>query len=330
MAFTTAAADITALYTGIELQIRDAYMRYTPQLRGFAIEINSNQVQEAYPVQAINATLNRWNGNRDASNYLQKVQYIVNGKPWQNKIAIARQDVQLKGRTLDMSVVSALQGKAAKAKYDELIASLLQNGSSTACIDGSNFFSTTHPIVPWDPAYGTYTNLRSPGFTLNRANFRTVYQYMRALKGWDRQPFEVDHFYLVVPPQLEAIGQEIVVTSFAANDGTQAGTSVASNNVDMNKAQLVVSQKLAGEPAVWYLLSTIKPPSGVPDPTAEWGKGGPLAGPFAMQKWRDLEIVPRFDLTSENVFERDEYEIGLSLGLEAGYLLPEHAVRCEG
>lgn len=329
MAFVVSAADITALYTGIELQIRDAYFRYTPQLRGLAIEINSNQVQEAYPVQAINATLERWNGNRDATNYLQKVQYIVNGKPWQRKIAISRQDVELKGRTLDMSTVSALMGKAAKAKYDELIASLLQNGAATTCIDGTAFFNTTHPIVPWDVSYGTYTNLRT-SFALNRANFRTAYQAMRALKGWDRQPFEVDHFCLLVPPQLESIGQEIVVTNFAANDGTQAGTSVASNNVDMGKAQLIVSQKLANEPAVWYLLSVIKPPSGKIDTSAEWGKGGPLAGPFAVQKWRELEIVPRFDLTSENVFERDEYEIGLSLGLEAGYLLPEHAVRCEG
>lgn len=330
MAFTTASADITALYTGIELQVRDAYMRYTQQLRGFAVEINSTQVQEAYPIQAINATLQRWDGNRDATNYLQKVQYIVNGKPFQRKIAIARQDVELKGRTLDMSFVAASMGKAAKAKYDELIASLLQNGSTTTCIDGKAFFATDHPIVPWDVSYGTYTNLRTSSFTLNRSNFRTAYQYLRALKGWDRQPFEVDQFYLVVPPQLEAIGQEIVVSSFAANDGTQAGTSVASNNVDMNKATLVVSQKLASEPAVWYLISTVKPPSGVPLSTAPWGQGGPLAGPFAMQRWRELEIVPRFDLTSENVFERDEYEIGLSLGLEAGYLLPEHAVRCEG
>lgn len=329
MAFVASAADITALYTGIQLQIMSAYLQYTPQLRGFAIEVNSNQVQEAYPLGALNATLSRWDGNREATNYLQKTQYVVNGKPWQKKIPIARQDVELKGRTLDLSNVAALMGKAAKAKYDELIAEKLQTGTANTCIDGTFFFNTAHPIVPWDSAYGTYTNLRT-GFALNRANFRTAYQYMLSLRGWDRQPFEVDHFYLVVPPQLQAIAQEIVEATFAANDGTQAGTSVGSNNVDVKKAQIVVSQKLATEPTVWYLLSVIKPPSGVIDTSAEWGKGGPLAGPFVVQKWRELEIVPRFSLESENVFERDEYEIGLSLGLEAGYLLPEHAVRCEG
>lgn len=330
MSFSVSSADITALYTGIQLQIMNAYNQYTPQLRGFAIETTSSQVQEAYPLGALNATLTRWDGNREATGYLQKTQYVINGKPWQKKIAIARQDIELKGRTLDMSNVAALMGKAAKAKYDELIAEKLQNGASSTCIDGKNFFATDHPIVPWDSGYGQYTNLRTGGFNLNRANFRIALQYLRSLRGWDRQPFEVDHVYLVIPPQLHSLAQEIVEATFAANDGTQTGTSVGSNNVDVNKAQIIVSQKLSTEPAVWYLISVVKPPSGKIDTSAAWGQSGPLAGPFVVQKWRDLEIVPRFDLASENVFERDEYEIGLSLGMEASYLLPQHAVRCEG
>lgn len=329
MAFQTTAADINALYTGIELQLRDAYLKYTPQLRGFAIEITSTTVREAYPIQAIQATMDRWVGNRESRSLIQKTQYIENGRPWQNKISIARQDVELKGRTLDMGTVAAMQGKAAKAKYDEIIRDLLQNGASTVCIDGANFFSASHPVVPWDAAQGTFSNLRT-SFPLTRANFRTAYQAMLALRGWDLQPFEVDQFYLVVPPQLQSQAQDIVDSPFAPVDGTQTGTSVAANNVDYKKAKIVVSQKLALEPDVWYLISTITPPAGVPDASAEWGKGGPLAGPFAVQRWRELEVVPRFSLDSENVFERDEYEIGISLGLEGGYLLPQHAVRCQG
>lgn len=329
MAFQVTSADINALYTGIELQLRDAYLKYTPQLRGFAIEITSTTVREAYPIQAIQATMNRWVGNRISTNFIQKTVFLDNGRPWQNKISIARQDVELKGRTLDMGTVAAMQGKAAKAKYDDIIRDLLQAGASTVCVDGTNFFNATHPKVPWDSAAGTFSNLRT-SFPLTRANFRTAYQGMLALTGWDGQPFEVDHFYLVVPPQLQAQAQDIVESRFAPVDGTQTGTSVAANNVDYGKASLVVSQKLNLEPAVWYLISTIKPPGGVPDAAAEWGQGGPLAGPFVVQRWRELEVVPRFSLDSENVFERDEYEIGISLGLEGGYLLPQHAVRCEG
>lgn len=328
MSFVTSNADLNALYTGIQQQILDAYLRYRRQMRGMAIEVMSTNVREAYPIQAIKATMTRWAGNREIGNLLQKVQYVENGKPWQNAIAIARKDVELKGRTLDLGRVAAMQGKAAKAQYDEIVKSLLQNGASTVCIDGANFFSATHPVVPWDASYGTFTNLRTT-FPLNRANFRIAYQAMLALKGWDLQPFEVDKFYLVIPPQLQAQAQDIVDNPFAPVDGTQTGTSVAANNVDYRKAEIIMSQKLSNESDVWYLVSTIRPPAGEIDQDAEFGQTGPLAGPFAIQQWRALEVVPRFSPESNNVFERDEYEIGISLGLEGGYLLPQHAVRCE-
>lgn len=326
--FAVSSADLNALYTGIQLQLLGAYNRYTPQLRGLAIETVSTQMREAYPIQAISATMQRWQGNRDISNLIQKVQYLDNGKPWSNVIAIKRQDIELKGRTLDMSQIAIRQGKAAKALIDEILKTLLQGGASAPCIDGKNFFATDHPVVPWDSDAGTYTNLRT-NFPLNRANFRTAYQYMLGLKGWDKQPFEVDKFYLVVSPGNQAIGQEIVESSFAAMPGTETGTSVGANNVDRGKAQLIVSQKLSNEDSTWYLISTEQVPD-VPEKDAAFGKGGPLAGPFVLQQWRSLEVVPRFSLESENVFQRDEYEIGLSQGLEGGYLLPQHAVRCVG
>lgn len=332
MSFQSSSTDLTALYTGIQLQIRDAYLKAKPKMRGMAIEVLSTNVREAYPLQAIAATLARWNGNRPSTNLVQRTQYVENGKPWTRKITISRQDLELKGRTLNMGTIAAQLGKAAKMKPDEIIVSLLQNGASTVCVDGANFFSATHPVVPWDASYSTFTNYRTGGFTLNRANFRTAYQGMLALQGWDLQPFEVDRFYLVVPPQLQATAQEIVEMSFAAVNGTQGGGSVGANNPDMGKAKVIVSQKLSNEPAVWYLLSTVQPPAGEIDVEGDFGSLGsaPLAGPFAIQRWRELEIVPRFSLDSENVFERDEYEIAVAIGLEGGYLLPHHAVRCEG
>lgn len=329
MAFQVSSTDLTALYTGIQLQVRDAYSVARPKLRGFAVEVMSENMREAYPIQAISATLERWSGSRPTSNLIQRTQYIDNGDAWSKKIAIKRKDIELKSRTLNMGTVSAQMGKAAKMKPDEIIVSLLQSGSSTACIDGVNFFSTSHPVVPWDSSYGTFSNYQASGFALNRTNFRAAYQGMLALRGWDLQSFEVDQFYLVVPPQLQSTAQEIVLSEFAGQATGGTTDFVHGTNIDKGKAKVVVSQKLSTEATTWYLLSVVQPPAGEIDQEAAFGApgGAPLSGPFAIQMWRPLEIVPRFSLDSENVFERDEYEIGLSIGLEGGYLLPQHAFR---
>lgn len=328
MGFEVSANDVQTLYTGIQLSLRDAYNKYMPKMSGLAMQVVSSQMREAYPLQAINATMTRWTGDRSISNLIQKTVYLDNGKPWQETIGISRQDLELKGRTLNMGSIAAKQGKAAKALEDQIIKTLLQNGASQVCVDGVNFFSASHPVIPWESGAGTFTNYRT-SFGLTRANFRTAYQYMRALKGWDTLPFDSgDYQYiLLVPPQLESIAQTIVEADLVANDGTAGGTSVASQNVDKGKAKVVVSPLLIAEADVWYLIS-LDPSMGAS--SSEFGVSAPLAGPFVLQQWRPLEVTPMFNLTDPNVFFQDQYLIGINRGLEGGYLLPQHALRCEG
>ena len=90
---------------------------------------------------------------------------------------------------------------------------------------------------------------------------------------------------------------------------------------------MVVSPLLISEADVWYLIS-LDPSMGAA--SSEFGVSAPLAGPFVLQQWRPLEVTPMFNLTDPNVFFQDQYLIGINRGLEGGYLLPQHALRCEG
>lgn len=327
--FTATANDILALATAAQMSLRDAFTSYKPSLTGTTMRASATTVKRAaYPVQAIDATLERWNGSLESENQLQKIVYVENGKPYAKMISLSRQDLQLMPQLLQFNNTAIQLGVATRALEDQKIARALRDGSSSLCIDEKNFFAADHPVSPWDPSLGTYPNLRT-SFPLNRTNFRTAYQAMRGLKGWNGLPYIVDGVILLVPRALEAIGQEILQPGLVANAGTASGTSVASVNVDAGKAQLVVSDVLL-EDTVWYLLSYRGTYNAPVDSGAFGSSNSIIAGPMVIQEWRPLEMVPQTDLTSPSVFNYDEYQIKVSRGVEVGYMLPQHAVRCEG
>jgi phage major head subunit gpT-like protein len=327
--FNITSTDILAMATLLDTTLRDAYLAYTPTLTGCGIiRTVDEDVRGAYPVQAASSTMTRWVGARESTNLWQETIYIENGKPFQQLIPVSRRDMQLLGKALNVSSIAMREGKSARALVDTLIADKLKNGKTITAVDGKAFFATDHPVSPKNSGLGTYTNLRT-SFPLNRANFRTAYQDLKALKGWDGLPFQVDGVILLVPPAMEAQAQSILKEGLVANDGTASGTSVASVNVDVGKARLIVSPMLL-ESDVWYLLSYIGQYNDpVMNGTEFDSQNRIVTGPFAIQQWRPLEFVPQVDLTSPSVFQYDEFQFGISRGVEVGFLLPEHAVRCE-
>lgn len=60
------------------------------------------------------------------------------------------------------------------------IAALIEAGSSTACVDGANFFSTSHPANLFDGDVGTWSNLSSGGTdVVSVANLQTEVSAMQ-------------------------------------------------------------------------------------------------------------------------------------------------------
>lgn len=309
MAHQISAADLNALYTGYKATYEESFNSYEPKLSDVLADIETSEMErEAYPISAIASIMTRWDGDRVYNDLLTKVTYVDNGQPFQHAFRIKRRDLELR-RKIQIEQAAKGSGIAAKALEDDLLKTALQGGSAAAYVDGVNFFANNHPIVPWDASVGTWSNLRT-GFALTKANAQTALADMWARKGWNNREMNLMQFEVIVPSGLGWTAKQIFEQVMSSDAGV--ATAGGNTNILAGQAKVRIVPQLNDEPTVWYVVAT----------------DGPK--PFVLQEWRPLEIVRRFDLTSENVFSRDEFEIGSSRGVEFGRILPHTIMRCEG
>lgn len=311
MAHVISSADLLALYTGYKSTYEDTFDSVVPQFEGVYGMETSEMEREAYPISAMTSIMERWNGDRTFSDLLTKVVYVDNGVPFQKAFAIKRRDLELR-KKIQIEAAAKAHGKAAKLLEDDLIVTALQGGASAVWApDGLFFFAATgapHLVTPWDSSQGTWFNLRT-SFGLTAANAQTILTDLRSRKGWDGRSMNFSQFEIIVPSALEFTARRIFEQEFSSDPGVS--TAGGNSNVLFRRATVRVCSALDAEPTVWYMRAT---------------DGDP---PFVIQEWRPLEIVRRFDLTSEAVFSRDEYQIGSSRGVEGARMLPHGIVRCE-
>jgi phage major head subunit gpT-like protein len=156
-------------------------------------------------------------------------------------------------------------GEQAARWPDDMLATALQAGAAAGslCYDGQPFFSTSHPQNIDAPAT-TYSNLNASGLALTAANYNTQRAAMMSYNGADGKPLGIIPNLLIVPPQLEQAGKQILNTDWIA-PGTGFGAVAAnapSQNTLRGSADLLMVPQLANEPTVWYLAmvtSSIKP-----------------------------------------------------------------------
>lgn len=309
MAHRISAADIDALFTGYKDSVENAFGDYTPRFEGMYKFESSEMEREAYPITASSQVMTRWVGSRDVGDVSTKVEYVENGDPWQVAVAVKRKDIELR-RKISLGDRAADHGKAGKALEDDLIKAALQGGAAHTWADGASFFSTSHPVIPWDSGAGTWINYAASGFGLTAANFETALERLMALKGWDGQEmgFDGEGFVLTVPPQLRSTGMRILKQVLSSDPGVS--TAGGNTNINYGVAELRVVAKLANEATTWYLSY----------------EGGAVK-PLCLQEWRPFEVTMLTDLNSSVVFNLDEYRFGADRGLEYGYMMPHRIAR---
>jgi phage major head subunit gpT-like protein len=89
-------------------------------------------------------TVREWIGDRQIRS-LEPKAYQVETKDWEATIEIERNDVEDEQLGLYNPIIGAM-AEEAKRHPEKLIAQLLKNGTTSLCYDGTNFFSTTHPV----------------------------------------------------------------------------------------------------------------------------------------------------------------------------------------
>lgn len=249
----------------------------------------------------------QWVGDRVIRNASLR-EYILTNLPFEQTEGL--DEFKVKDNKINaFEPVVRMQAAAAKKWPDNLIfngtTGILATGQNSSAVTYDNvaFFSTAHPQNPDNAASSLQSNYYASGYPLNHTNFAAVRQGMRMLRGADGLPLLVNPNLLIVGPENEQQGKQILEAEWitpTANFGA-VGQAGASQNVLRGTADLLVVDDLSGNPA-WYL--------------ADWKK--PVK-PLLFQLREPAKFVMRVRPDDAPVFSRHEYQYGVMMRGNAGY-----------
>ena len=150
----------------------------------------------------------------------------------------------------------AAQAGAAMAlapQYDAI--DLIKAGETAICYDGKAFFATDHPINPFDPGLGSYSNLLT-GLPLVDANglvipsnFNAAKAKMRSFVMPNGRNRNLLPTFVVVPPSLELAADQLTKGKFIS--ATDNVIATANNGVEK-----IVINELETSPSDWYIATS--------------------------------------------------------------------------
>lgn len=247
--------------------------------------------------------MREWIGERVYRN-LEASSYTLVNRDFELTLALKRNEIEDDLIGMYNSYIQMMGAQAAKWP-DDLVRTVMQEGNTRLCFDGQPFFSASHPTFA--PAGGTYQNWFASGTALSSANYQLLRQTMMSYVDEAGRPMGITPNLLVVPPQLEATGRQILNADFTAPAAAlgQNAASIQQTNVLKGSAELLVLPELTNQATRWYLLDNTKP-----------------VKPFVFQQRKAPTSVALTDPQSENLFRRKEYVYGVDSRGEAGYSLP--------
>lgn len=297
-------ATIDALFYTINTQYQGAYERATPWWNKVAMMVASSGRENRYAWLRLIPRLREWVGERVFRN-LEAAGYILANKDYEATLQIARNDIEDDNIGVYAPMAQMLGDQAARWP-DDLLLDILTNGQTYLCFDGQPYFSASHPTGQPGSA-ATYSNYSASGLPLTSANYQTARQTMMSFVGEDGRPLRITPNLLVVPPQLESQGRQILNADFTAPAAALGQNAAAQyqRNILQGSAELLVVPDLTVDAGGWYLLDMSKP-----------------VKPFVFQQRKAPTTVALTDPQNENLFMRKEYVYGVDARGNAGYALP--------
>jgi phage major head subunit gpT-like protein len=230
------SANVQALQVGFHNDFRRGYGDTTPwSIGNVATEIPSNTAIDTYGWMARSLIMREWRGPRLIQNLFTHEMQIRN-RDYELTVSVARNDIE-DDKVGVYAPKFADMGRATRKWPDQLVRERMQANPNG--FDGVAMFAATHPLDPGVNQNNDYA------LALNAANYRTNRQLMMAYTGEDGEPLGVVPNLLVVPPQLEGAGKDIV----------QANKNAAgADNMEMGTSSLLMVPELANEATRWYLV----------------------------------------------------------------------------
>lgn len=297
---------LSALFKGYRTLFLDAYQAGKPMWDRYSMKTGSASAEEIYHWLGSFPGMEEFKGDPKIDN-LTASRYTIPNKEWNKIIGIKRAEIERDAYGIYNPIFQTL-GVVAKQHPDELTANLLLNGFVTQDYTGKNFFDVNKTQDPGGP-----TKLSNKGTGgLGPNNYAAALAAIKSVRGSTNRPMNLGQkLLLVVPPQLEQTGKQILEADFimqtAANTGTIAAAA-AVTNVNKGTAELVVLPYLSAQPTYWFILEV----------------GFPIR-PLILQVEKEVELTSLINPDSEHVFLEKEFLYQGYGRYNAGYGLPQLA-----
>ena len=273
-------AVLQALQTTFSMQFRQGYGDTTPWSPMVSTQIPSTVRTNTYGWMARIMAMREWLGPRVLQN-LEAHSYTITNRDFEVSVGVDRNDIEDDNLGIYNPLIQEM-GRAARKWPDQLMRTTLQAGATTGLgFDGLSFFNDAHTLDPG----GTQDN-NFAGTALTLANYATVREAMMAYTGEDGEPLGVVPYILVIPPQLEQIGKEILEAALILDTTATAAVT----NVQQGSAKLLMVPELANEATTWYLADSSRP-----------------IKPLVFQQRKAPQFVPKVNPSDDNVFFDKEF-----------------------
>lgn len=137
------------------------------------------------------------------------------------------------------------------------IATLIEAGTSTLCVDGQNFFATSHPCNMGDSTVGSaWSNYQSsPLDVVSVTNLAAEVTNMRQVKDENGNRLGVDPDTIIVPVEKYEGLKNLLAQNLILGAATSATSNGTVNNPYMGRFNVVVAKELT-DVNDWYLLDS--------------------------------------------------------------------------
>lgn len=317
-------ANLQIFFTGLQVAWQGAYSQEAVWYSQIATMLPSDTELEQYGWMDKVSQLTQWLGPRTVNALPTRTRVITN-LDWQRTDSIPRN--KFLDDKLGLFTFQAKDMGQATAKLHDLQLVKIMQGTATTftgpaatgnpiSFDGLTFWNTAHPVdidMGTSGPYGSFSNDYTT-LALTPVNYAQGRSNMRSILGRDGIPLGIMPKVLVVPPQLEAVGKQILETSsFAPStfEFTGSQTQVGANdNIWRGTAKLLVIDELANQPKVWYLIDDTR-----------------SIRPFVVQNRQPAEFVYLVNTNDPNVFWQKEYVFGVHVRSNYDVTIPFLAAR---
>lgn len=225
---------------------------------------------------------------------LVSVAYQIENENFGSALRLNRNDIE-DNRYAKAPQWAANIGGATAYHPQRMITELILAGKTKGSYDGVPFFSTEHPVNPFNDVAGKYSNLFT-GKELSAANLAWGVAEIAKVKGPNGAPRNLRPSILMVDPTNKLVANTITGAEIITDPTNASGGAPATNVIKQAYGfdQPIVADELIVEPGVWYL--------GVPaDEDA-------FQGAFVYQERKPFEMTSYTGMTQSQLDILNEFE----------------------